>query len=212
VTTPIVIKTATFAMLVFVWAWAPPALAQVRCDQPSQTATTGTTAAFDADFTQEVTLPLINHDAGRLGPVLWAYIAGQACAESLKNMTDEDGSFKKKSGLNLWNTQKDYRAEECDKVKHPDNPPRRTIVGCLEGSIDKPHAASKDQASIQKPCWYDENEGALMQFALVCFPKYSTVEDAADKYEEFRPDYTNKLRELAADDRGHRRWTISSIA
>lgn len=205
--TPTVIKTAAFAILVFAWAWAAPARAQVRCDQPDQTAARGTTDAFEEEFTRKVTLPLINHDAGKLGPVLWTYIAGQAVAESLgkrgeeKSMQNRDGSFKEKPGLNLWNTQLPYNAEECNTAKHPDNPPGRTIVGCLGDNKNKPHAVSKEQANTETPCWYDAAEKDYVQFTKVCFPKYGTVEEAADKYVEFRPDYTRKLRELSADGR-----------
>lgn len=201
--TPIVVKTAAFAILVFTWAWAVPTLAQVRCPLPDR----GSSEAWEEEFTRNVTQPLINHDAGKLGPVLWAYIAGQACAESRgkpgdkKSMRNKDGSFKEKPGLNLWNTQKDYKSEECNITKHPDNPPGYTIVGCLEeNKINNKIAASKAQANLQRPCWRNE-KGALLQRVKVCFPKYSTLEEAANKYLESRPDYTQKLRELAADGR-----------
>ena len=140
-----------------------PAAAQVDCGSPL----TGSDAAYAADYARNVTVPLIDHNAGGLGPVLWAYIAGQARAESLANMRDADGGFVSKPNNNLWNVQTDA-TKECS---------HRTIVGCLPANVNSPYATNKDTAQ-ERQCWLEG--GNAMQWVKVCFPSYPTLESAAE--------------------------------
>ena len=156
-----------------------PAAAQVDCGAPL----TGSDATYAADYAHNVTVPLIDHNAGGLGPVLWAYIAGQARAESLANMKDADGGFVSKPNNNLWNVQTNA-TKECS---------HRTIVGCLKHNRHPPYASNKDTAQVSQ-CW-DENNP--MQWVKVCFPTYPTLEKAADDYLTRRPNYTKTLKQLA---------------
>ncbi len=156
-----------------------PAAAQVDCGAPL----TGSDATYAADYARNVTVPLIDHNAGGLGPVLWAYIAGQARAESLANMKDADGGFVSKPNNNLWNVQTNA-TKECS---------HRTIVGCLKHNRHPPYASNKDTAQVSQ-CW-DENNP--MQWVKVCFPTYPTLEKAADDYLTRRPNYTKTLKQLA---------------
>lgn len=156
-----------------------PAAAQVDCGSPL----TGSDAAYAADYARNVTVPLIDHNAGGLGPVLWAYIAGQARAESLANMRDADGGFVSKPNNNLWNVQTDA-TKECS---------HRTIVGCLPANVNSPYATNKDTAQ-ERQCWLEG--GNAMQWVKVCFPSYPTLESAADDYLTRRPNYTKTLKQL----------------
>lgn len=127
-----------------------PAAAQVDCGAPL----TGSDATYAADYARNVTVPLIDHNAGGLGPVLWAYIAGQARAESLANMKDADGGFVSKPNNNLWNVQTNA-TKECS---------HRTIVGCLANNRHPPYASNKDTAQ-ERQCWDEANP---MQWVKVC--------------------------------------------
>lgn len=156
-----------------------PAAAQVDCGAPLS----GSDAAYAASYARNVTVPLIDHNAGGLGPVLWAYIAGQARAESLANMRDADGGFVSKPNNNLWNVQTDA-TKECS---------HRTIVGCLPANVNSPYATNKDTAQ-ERQCWLEG--GNAMQWVKVCFPSYPTLESAADDYLTRRPNYTKTLKQL----------------
>ena len=160
-----------------------PAAAQVDCGAPL----TGSDATYAADYARNVTVPLIDHNAGGLGPVLWAYIAGQARAESLANMRDDNGGFISKPNNNLWNVQTDA-TKECS---------HRTIVGCLPANVNSPYATNKDTAQ-ERQCWLDGSNA--MQWVKVCFPSYPTLETAADDYLTRRPNYTNTLKHLGKGD------------
>lgn len=155
------------------------ASAQVDCGA----AITGSDAKYAVDYARNVTMPLIDHNAGGLGPVLWAYIAGQARAESLANMKGAGGDFVSKPNNNLWNVQTDATTE----CSHP------TIVGCLEKNRHPPYAPNKDAAK-EGQCW-DENNP--MQRVKVCFPSYPSLNAAADDYLTRRPNYTKTLEQLA---------------
>lgn len=159
-----------------------PAAAQVDCGAPL----TGSDATYAADYARNVTVPLIDHNAGGLGPVLWAYIAGQARAESLANMKDADGGFVSKPNNNLWNVQTNA-TKECS---------HRTIVGCLVNNRHPPYAVNKDTAQ-ERQCWDEANP---MQWVKVCFPSYPTLETAADDYLTRRPNYTKTLKQLGKGD------------
>jgi len=159
-----------------------PAAAQVDCGAPF----TGSDATYAADYARYVTVPLIDHNAGGLGPVLWAYIAGQARAESLANMKDADGGFVSKPNNNLWNVQTNA-TKECS---------HRTIVGCLANNRHPPYASNKDTAQ-ERQCWDEANP---MQWVKVCFPSYPTLETAADDYLTRRPNYTKTLKQLGKGD------------
>jgi hypothetical protein len=161
---------------------ALPAAAQVDCGAPI----TGSDAKFAADYARNVTVPLIDHNAGGLGPVMWAYIAGQARAESLANMQDADGGFIPKPNNNLWNVQTNA-TKECS---------HRTIVGCLPSNRHPPYADNKDVA-LERQCW---NETNPMQWVKVCFPSYPTLETAAEDYLTRRPNYTKALKNMGKGD------------
>ena len=159
-----------------------PAAAQVDCGAPL----TGSDATYAADYARNVTVPLIDHNAGGLGPVLWAYIAGQARAESLANMKDADGGFVSKPNNNLWNVQTNA-TKACS---------HRTIVGCLANNRHPPYASNKDTAQ-ERQCWDEANP---MQWVKVCFPSYPTLETAADDYLTRRPNYTKALKNMGKGD------------
>ncbi|WP_133499623.1 hypothetical protein [Cognatilysobacter terrigena] len=157
-----------------------PAHAQVQCGEPL----TGADAKYAEDYARNITKPLIEHNAGGLGPVLWAYIAGQARAESLANMRDENGSFVFKPNNNLWNVQTDA-TKECSST---------TMVGCLPHNVGKPYVANGKVAAVGQ-CWLEN--GNPMQWVKVCFPSYPSLDAAADDYLKRRPNYTNELKQLA---------------
>ncbi len=159
-----------------------PAAAQVDCGAPL----TGSDATYAADYARNVTVPLIDHNAGGLGPVLWAYIAGQARAESLANMKDADGGFVSKPNNNLWNVQTNA-TKECS---------HRTIVGCLANNRHPPYASNKDTAQ-ERQCWDEANP---MQWVKVCFASYPRLETDADDYLTRRPNYTKTLKQLGKGD------------
>lgn len=167
-----------FAM--FLTTMGATAQAQVQCGNPG----TGSDAKYLEDYARNVTVPLIEHNAGGLGPVLWSYIAGQARGESLGHMRDQDGNFMHKPNNNLWNVQTPA-TKECSST---------TAVGCLEHNLGKPFAANKEVAPVGQ-CW-SEN-GNPMQWVRVCFPSYPTLESAADAYLTQRPIYTKELQSLA---------------
>ncbi|MBO9772941.1 hypothetical protein XabCFBP2524_20475 [Xanthomonas axonopodis pv. begoniae] len=156
------------------------ASAQVQCGKP----VTGSDAKYAEDYARNVTRPLIEHNAGGLGPVLWAYIAGQARGESLGHMRDQDGNFISKPNNNLWNVQTP-ETKECSST---------TAVGCLKHNLDKPFAANREAAPVGQ-CWVEN--GNSMQWVRVCFPSYPTLESAADAYLTQRPNYTKDLESLA---------------
>ncbi|GKS88679.1 hypothetical protein [Acidovorax sp. SUPP2539] len=156
------------------------AYAQVQCGNP----VSGSDAKYAEDYARNVTRPLIEHNAGGLGPILWAYIAGQARGESLGHMRDQDGNFIPKPNNNLWNVQTP-ETKECSST---------TAVGCLKHNLEKPFAANKEAAPVGQ-CW-SEN-GNPMQWVKVCFPSYPTLESAADAYLTQRPNYTKDLQSLA---------------
>jgi hypothetical protein len=169
---------------------ALPARAQVQCGAPI----TGSGAKFAQDYARNVTMPLIEHNAGGLGPVLWAYIAGQARAESLKNMQDKKGDFVSKPSNNLWNVQ----ANATDKCTSKTT----TIRGCTDDNRKKQFAESKQEALVlfskKEPdvrCWAaDENE---WQFTNVCRVGYPNIDAAADDYLKLHLPYTEMLGILA---------------
>lgn len=172
-----------FAAALLIMAASLPAAAQVDCGAPI----TGSDAKYAADYARNVTVPLIDHNAGGLGPVMWAYIAGQARAESLANMKDADGGFVPKPNNNLWNVQTNA-TKECS---------HRTIVGCLPANVNSPYATNKDTAQ-ERQCWLDG--GNAMQWVKVCFPSYPTLETAADDYLTRRPNYTKALKNMGKGD------------
>lgn len=161
---------------------ALPAIAQVNCGAPI----TESDAKYAADYARSVTVPLIDYNAGGLGPVLWAYIAGQARAESLANMKDAGGGFVSKPNNNLWNVQTNA-TKECS---------HKTIVGCLANNRHPPYASNKDTAQ-ERQCWDEANP---MQWVKVCFPSYPTLETAADDYLTRRPNYTKALKNMGKGD------------
>lgn len=77
-----------FFLAMLLYVMGATASAQVQCGKP----VTGSDAKYAEDYARNVTRPLIEHNAGGLGPVLWAYIAGQARGESLGHMRDQDGN------------------------------------------------------------------------------------------------------------------------
>lgn len=154
------------------------ASAQVDCGAPIS----GSETKYAQDYARNVTIPLIDRNAGGLGPVLWAYIAGQARMESLANMKDAGGDFVPKPNNNLWNVQTD-QTKECS---------HKTIVGCLEHNLHPPYASDKGTAK-EGQCWDEKNP---MQFVKVCFPSYPSLNAAADDYLTRLPDYTKALKQL----------------
>lgn len=155
-----------------------PALAQVDCGAP----VTGAAARYAEGYARDLTLPLIEHNAHGLGPVLWTYIAGQAQAES--GLKPKDGGFVLKPGLNLWNTQEDAKEQDCSSV---------TVVACLDQK--NPVLVPQANAKLGQ-CW-QSSEGEFLRRVKVCFTTYPTLGAAADRYVTFLPNYTPMLEQLA---------------
>lgn len=163
-----------------------PAYAQVQC--PSPRAAGDPLRKINEGFTRNVTEPLVRNNVGGLGPVLWAYIAGQARAEGLGGKVDQAGNHTVKPSNNLWNVQHDAK-EGCRQS---------TVVNCKVSNQSKPLAASKKEAlasPVATPCWIEN--GQSMQMVTVCFPSYPSLKDAADEYLKFRPSYTDQLKAMA---------------
>lgn len=156
-----------------------PASAQVDCGEPL----TGQDAKFGIDYARNVTLPLVEHNAGGLGPVLWAYIAGQARGESLGNMRDEQMDFTPKPNLNLWNVQTDA-TPSCRSD---------TEVVCPDAMKSLPPIPRKPVA--YNGC-FTNSAGEPMKWTVVCFPKYPSVQKAADGYLLPFKNYTKTLQQL----------------
>ncbi|SFK68416.1 hypothetical protein [Lysobacter sp. cf310] len=163
-----------------------PAYAQVQC--PSPRAAGDKLRKINEGFTQNVTEPLVRNNVGGLGPVLWAYIAGQARAEGLGGKVDQAGNHTIKPSYNLWNVQHDAK-KGCAQS---------TVVNCKASNQSKPLAGSKKEAlasPVATPCWIEN--GQSMQMVTVCFPSYPSLKDAANEYLAFRPSYTEKLKAMA---------------
>ena len=155
-----------------------PTFAQVDCGAP----VTGTAARYAEGYARDLTLSLIAHNAGGLGPVLWTYIAGQAQAES--GLKPKDGGFVLKPGLNLWNTQEDAKEQDCSSV---------TVVACLDQK--NPVLVPQANAKLGQ-CWQSA-EGEFLRRVKVCFTTYPTLGAAADRYVTFLPNYKSMLEQLA---------------
>lgn len=137
---------------------ALPAFAQVDCGAPL----TGLEGKYAVAHARNLTLPLIEHNAGGLGPVLWTYISGQAEAESgLKN---KGGGFALKPSLNLWNTQ---TMPGAGGTCPPNEKRSDTDVACKEKN---PILVDRKAAQLGQ-CWLSD-EGEAMRTMGVCFRQF----------------------------------------
>lgn len=160
-----------------------PASAQVDCGAPLS----GSDAKYAVDYARNLTLPLIQHNAGGLGPVVWTYIAGQAQGES--NLTGKAGGFALKPGLNLWNTQTmPGVGGNCAAGERRSD----TDVACKD---ENPNFVERKKAQLGQ-CWLSDKDEA-MRTVRVCFRQFPDLGAAADNYVAFKPAYTNVLGELA---------------
>jgi hypothetical protein len=162
---------------------ALPAAAQVDCGAP----VTGKGAKYAEDYARKLTLPLIEHNAAGLGPVVWTYIAGQAQGEG--PLTDASGNFRLKQSLNLWNMQSMPIAPgKCAAGEVV----QTTDVACKEVN---PTLVEKKTAQLGQ-CW-ESSEGEAMRSVSVCMKHFPNLDAAADAYVAFKPTYTTALQDLA---------------
>lgn len=164
-------------------AVALPAFAQVDCGAPL----TGLEGKYALAHARDLTLPLIEHNAGGLGPVLWTYISGQAEAES--GLKGKGGGFALKPGLNLWNTQ---TMPGPGGTCPPNEVRSDTNVACKQ---ENPVLVDRATAQLGQ-CWLSD-EGEPMRTVGVCFRQFQDLGAAANNYLALKPDYTTVLQNLA---------------
>lgn len=164
-------------------AVALPAFAQVDCGAPL----TGLEGKYALAHARNLTLPLIEHNAGGLGPVLWTYISGQAEAES--GLKGKGGGFALKPSLNLWNTQ---TMPGAGGTCPPNEKRSDTNVACKEKN---PILVDRKTAQLGE-CWLSD-EGEAMRTMGVCFRQFPNLGAAADNYLTLKPDYSTVLQNLA---------------
>lgn len=144
----------------------PVAVIGQSCPEvPRVTAPKGILEGFNQLFINDVVLPLIDADAGNLGPKTWIMIAGQAYGESASKMHDKQFNYyHEKNGKNWWNVQLALNADGT----------------CPEGSVSVRHGEGGTADKI----------GHLAQN---CSPVYPTAEAAATGYLNFAEGHFNGL-------------------
>jgi hypothetical protein len=143
--------------IVIVFALPVAVIGQSCPEVPKITAPKGVLEGFNQLFINDVVLPLIEADAGNLGPKTWIVIAGQAYGESALKMRDTQFNYYyEKSGKNWWNVQLELNADGT----------------CPEGSIVVTHGEGG-------------TTGKIGHMAKNCSPLYPTAEAAATGYLNF---------------------------
>jgi hypothetical protein len=147
-----------FVLSIVILFALPVAVIGQSCPEvPEITAPKGVLEGFNQLFINDVVLPLIEADAGNLGPKTWIMIAGQAYGESASKMHDEQYDYYyEKNGKNWWNVQLELNADGT----------------CPEGSIAVTHGEGGTADKIG-------------HMAKNCSPVYPTAEAAAIGYLDY---------------------------
>lgn len=147
-----------FVLSIVILFALPVAVIGQSCPEvPKITAPKGVLEGFNQLFINDVVLPLIEADAGNLGPKTWIMIAGQAYGESASKMHDEQYDYYyEKNGKNWWNVQLAFNDDGT----------------CPEGSVSVKHGEGG-------------TAGKIGHMAKNCSPVYPTAEAAAIGYLDY---------------------------